>query len=78
MVRVDCLLFKGPQKEEAAHAIAEIRGFTLEQAIEEMDRAGRRRFILAKELTEEVAKGYADRLNAIHPDCADVTKPRLG
>lgn len=78
MVRIDCLVLKAGQKDEAAEAIAEIKSITPEQAHEEMDRAGRRRYILAKNLSQAEAREYAERFNAIHPKCAEFTKPRLG
>jgi len=78
MVRIDCLVFKPGEKDEAAEAIAEIKGITVDEAHEEMDRAGRRRYILAKGLSQAEAKEHAERFNAIHPKCAEFTKPRLG
>ncbi|MBI2190798.1 MAG: hypothetical protein HYU36_02285 [Planctomycetes bacterium] len=71
IVRVDCMMFDKRSRDSAAALVAEIRGISKEEAQQEMDKAGKRRLILAKGLTEQVAKDYATRMNAIQPKCAD-------
>lgn len=78
MVRIDGLTLKGNKRDQAAEIIAEIKEISAEEALEELDRAGKRRYILAKGLPEELAKEHAERFNAIRSKCAEFSKVRLG
>ena len=78
IVKLDPLRFGRKVKDRAAEEIANIKGITADESLEEITKAGRRRYILAKDLPLDVANDYAERFNSIVSKSAEVSKSRLG
>ncbi|MDA0840377.1 MAG: hypothetical protein O2857_21620, partial [Planctomycetota bacterium] len=65
MVRLDPLRFGRKVKNQAADVIASVRGITADEALDELTKAGRRRYILAKDLPLDVANDYAAQFHCV-------------
>ena len=78
IVKLDPLRFGRKVKIQAADEIASVKGISADDALDELNKAGRRRYILAKDLSMDVANEYAERFNSIVSNSAEVSKSRLG